>query len=119
MKIFAVLWFLFMTTLSHIPGGPSGEESRMLSQMTGVDEGILRSSAHCFCFAVLGYFVITEFPEINIWLKILFLAVWCILDEVTKIPVPGRHFSLFDAGLNLIGTVIGVAVGLKTGLRNL
>ena len=57
LKIFTFLWLVFMLILSHIPGGPSAEESRWLSSMTGVSESWLRTFAHMFRYAVLGVLV--------------------------------------------------------------
>ena len=37
----------------------------------------------------------------------IFPAVWSYADEATKPLIQGRHFSWFDVGLNLLGTVIG------------
>ena len=42
------------------------------------------------------------------WLIIA--PVWSYVDEATKPLIQGRHFSWFDVGQNLIGTVIGAVV---------
>jgi VanZ family protein len=38
--------------------------------------------------------------------------VWALLDEVTKIPIRGRHFSWLDVGLNLGGAALGMVLWL-------
>lgn len=95
-----------MTTLSHAPGDRSGEESRWLAKTTGVDEGVLRRAAHVFLFAVLGLFAGEGWG----WIGVAVAAVWGLIDEATKVWIPGRHFSWIDVGLNLIGCVIGLLV---------
>ena len=101
-----------MTALSHTPGDRSGEESRWLAKTTGVDEGVLRRAAHVFLFAVLAILVLFAFPEIDVKLRIGMVAVWGLIDEATKVWIPGRHCSAMDIGLNLIGCVIGLLVYL-------
>lgn len=44
--------------------------------------------------------------RLPMWFMI-FPAVWSYADEATKPLIQGRHFSWFDVGLNLLGTVIG------------
>ena len=57
-QILTFLWLLFMLILSHIPGGPSAEESRWLSSMTGVSESSLRMLMHVFLYMVLAVLVV-------------------------------------------------------------
>lgn len=37
----------------------------------------------------------------------IFPMAWSYADEAIKPLIQGRHFSWFDEGLNLLGTVIG------------
>ena len=50
-----------------------------------------------------------EFGELSMWWLII-APVWSYVDEATKPLIQGRHFSWFDVGQNLIGTVIGAVV---------
>lgn len=43
LKIMTILWLLFMLVLSHIPGEPSGAESRWLSSIRAVQHTQKRS----------------------------------------------------------------------------
>lgn len=114
MKILTVLWLLFMLILSHIPGEPSGAESRWLSSMTGVKEGTLRRAAHVVVYLVLGVLVTVAWPEIDVWIRCLVLAVIAAADELSKgLPIfEGRHTNFAELGLNLIGVGIGTVIGL-------
>ena len=53
LRLITRLWLLFMLILSHIPGEPSGEESKWLSRMTGVKESVLRRSAHVVLYLMV------------------------------------------------------------------
>ena len=112
MKIITVIWLFFMTLLSHMPGEPSAEESMWLSRMTGVNESSLRRGMHVFLFAVLAALVVVGFPEVGLGLRIGAVCLWGLCDEATKIPIPGRHFSWKDVGLNEGGAIIGTLIGL-------
>ena len=107
-RVAAVVWIVFMTALSHTPGEKSGAESRWLARTTGVDEAVLRRAAHVFLFLVLGLFAAEGWG----WTGVAVAAVWGLVDEATKVWIPGRHFSWIDVGLNLIGCVIGLLVYL-------
>lgn len=113
LKIITILWLIFMITLSHIPGEPSGAESRWLSSMTGVREGVLRRAAHVVLYIVLGVLTTLAWPEVNIGLRAVALAFIAVADEVTKaLPVfKGRHCSVAEIGLNLLGAAGGLMLG--------
>lgn len=75
--------------------------------------GKLRRIAHVIVFAVLtvllGMTLQTgemQIGRVPMWLMI-FPVAWSYVDEATKPLIQGRHFSWFDVGLNLLGTVIG------------
>jgi hypothetical protein len=46
------------------------------------------------------------------WYGVGAVFVWALLDEVTKIPIRGRHFSWLDVGLNLGGAALGMVLWL-------
>ena len=113
LKIITILWLIFMITLSHIPGEPSGAESRWLSSMTGVKEGVLRRAAHVVLYLVLAVLATLAWPETQLWVKCLVLVLIAVADEVTKaLPVfKGRHCSVAEIGLNLLGAAGGLMLG--------
>ena len=100
MRYAAVVVFTIEVLLSHAPGTVSGEQSKYLSSMTGVKEGLLRRMAHVVLFVALSFTAASGF---GVW-GIGGVVVWSLLDEASKPIIPGRHFSWLDCGLNLIGT---------------
>lgn len=38
------------------------------------------------------------------------MGLWSWLDEVSKVSIPGRHFSWLDTLLNLLGVIIGIII---------
>ena len=103
MKILFFAVFVLEVCLSHTPGEASGNQSKWLSSMTGVKEGLLRRLAHVILFAALA---ITAGLGFGTW-GIVGVAVWAVVDEISKIPVPGRHASAFDIFLNSCGCIGG------------
>ena len=117
-SIFTFLWLGLMLILSHIPGGPSAEESRWLSSMTGVSESLLRQAAHVFLYMVLAVLVILSWSDTPVWVISLELAITAVVDEWSKaLPFcPSRHCSVWpDMVLNLLGAGIGVVIGVLVG----
>ena len=96
--IATLIWFLFMTFLSHQDGEHTGN-------------GKLRRIAHIVVFAVLTILLglTIYFGGLPIWLHVI-VIVLSYVDEATKPWIRGRHFSWFDVGLNLIGVGMGEAV---------
>ena len=108
MKFFAIAVFVVEVLLSHTPGEASGNQSKWLSSMTGVKEGLLRRTAHVVLFATLAVTAGLAWG----WYGVGAVFVWALLDEVTKIPIRGRHFSWLDVGLNLGGAALGMVLWL-------
>lgn len=108
MRFAAVVVFIVECVLSHQGGEKSGEESRWLARTTGIKEGLLRGGAHVFFFSLLSVFSALGFG----WIGIGVATVWTVIDEATKPLIPGRHFSVLDVGLNLIGVVVGIGLWL-------
>lgn len=114
-----VAWFIFGTYLSHEPGEQTRETSmglvRLILSLIPMDEQLLhlflRKAVHVVIFAVLTLLLrLTLYyaPQIpRSRLVMAFPVVWAFLDEATKPLVEGRHFSVFDTGLNWLGVVIG------------
>lgn len=106
MRLAAVVVFIVEVVLSHTPGDRSEAESKTLSRLTGIKEGLLRRAAHVFLFAVLALLAALGFC----WWGVGFCAVWSVADEATKPFIPGRHCSAMDMLLNLAGVAAGLGV---------
>lgn len=89
--------------LSHQNGKDSGAVSSNLSIRIHISEKMLRTGAHIGFFAVM-----TVLASLVCRVMIVAVAVWAIMDEVTK-PLlgNGRHCSIVDIGWNLIGVAVG------------
>lgn len=120
-----ILWFAWMTWLSHQNGEDTGKASRDLARcLEGTFPFVkmdleqwnrhLRKMAHVVVFAVLTVLLGLTLTAASVALpKLPFLvavSVWAWADEKTKIPIPGRHFSWQDVGLNLMGILMGAGV---------
>lgn len=69
---------------------------------------MLRVSAHVVVYVVLGILFCLSFPLHCLW--IVFLIA--VADEATKPLVKGRHCSLKEMGLNVVGAVLGVVLAM-------
>ncbi len=116
--ILLLLWFLFMTYLSHQDGAHTAVFSRRLAEQFGGKadaekinriNGKLRRFAHVFVFFVLTVLCRVAFDS---YISIAAVCLWAWADEATKPWIEGRHFSWYDVGLNLIGVGIGLVVWL-------
>lgn len=113
--ILTVVWFVFMTYLSHQTGESTGRASRHLAEslwfLSDDAEALnmaLRRFAHILVFAVLTILLSGTVPLGNLPRWVLLLpVVLSYVDEATKPMIQGRHFSWFDVGLNLVGTAAG------------
>ena len=118
--ISTILWFIFMTFLSHQDGEHTGRASRELAKrLRFLDNDIndlngkLRRAAHIVVFAVFAFLLGLTLKIGGVSLGwMLIAAVWSYVDEATKMWIQDRHFSWFDVKLNLIGVLIGGAVVL-------
>ena len=115
---FTILWFLFMTYLSHQDGEHTGRTSRELAEKLSfldsdinILNGRLRRLAHVVVYAVLTVLLGTtlELGGHSSWLT-AGAIVWAWADEATKPLVQGRHFSWLDVGRNVLGIVIGMVI---------
>ena len=114
-----IISFIILFYLSHQNGEDTHETSlnltNHLSFLSSDTETLhinLRRYAHIFLFAIFTFFFtltlhISNYPYYFLAFPVLY--TWA--DEATKVFIPGRHFSWFDVGLNLIGVVIGVVLG--------
>ena len=115
---FTILWFLFMTYLSHQDGEHTGRTSRELAEKLSfldsdinILNGRLRRLAHVVVYAVLAVLLGTtlELGGHSSWLT-AGAIVWAWADEATKPLVQGRHFSWLDVGRNVLGIAIGMVI---------
>ena len=106
MKILFFAVFVIEVCLSHTPGEASGNQSKWLSSMTGVKEGLLRRLAHVVLFALLSFTAGSAWS----WYGFAFTAAWAVLDEASKPIIPGRHASAFDCMLNGCGCIVGLGI---------
>lgn len=114
--ILTVLWFIFMTYLSHQDGEHTGKASLGLAKkLKFLDSNIntlnshLRKAAHVFLFFVFILLLIMTLREFRIKMVygVAAAVFWAWADERTKPFIKGRHFSWPDVGLNVSGVVLG------------
>lgn len=110
-----VVWFIFMTWLSHQNGEHTSETSLGLAEKLAflnadIQElnGQLRRLAHVTVFLVFTLLLGLTLYYGKKPMRILLLAAfWAWADERTKPLIEGRHFSWFDVGLNFLGMAVG------------
>ena len=104
---FTILWFLFMTWLSHQDGEHTSRTSLELANHMkhwfpvrdiGKLNQQLRRAANVSTAAMAAGLILAVF--------------WGWADEATKPMIQGRHFSWFDVRLNWMGTGIGILAGI-------
>lgn len=124
--LFTILWFLFMTWLSHQDGEHTSKTSLELANHMkhwfpvkdiGKLNKQLRSSAHVILFAVLtilltGTLRSAKVSAAGMAVGLILTALWAWADEATKPLIQGRHFSWFDVRLNWMGIGIGILAGV-------
>ena len=115
---FTILWFLFMTYLSHQDGEHTGRASRELAEKLSfldsdinILNGRLRRLAHVVVYAVLTVLlaITLKLGGYSLWLT-AGTIVWGWADEASKPLVQGRHFSWLDVGRNVLGIALGMVI---------
>ena len=97
-------------TVADIDEKPLGDRNYILFKV----ERFVRTSAHFFCFAVLGVLSIVVLNTykiknlIKVVVSVLFGSCNALLDEVHQYFVPGRTFELNDIGFDTVGVLCGV-----------
>lgn len=118
--ILTVIWFIFMTYLSHEDGEHTSKTSLRLAKLfTFLGDDIkeidryLRKLAHIVVFAVFAvlFCITVRIANLPVWTMSL-VYIFTIVDEATKPLIRGRHFSIYDVMLNIAGTSIGVLVAM-------
>ena len=111
--------FIILFYLSHQNGEDTRETSQtltdhlsFLSPDTETLHSNLRHYAHIILFAVFTFLFTLTLNTLSFsYYFLMFPLLYTWADEATKVFIPGRHFSWFDVGLNIIGVVIGVLLG--------
>ncbi len=113
-----VFCFIFMSNISYSYVDATSATSLRLAGFLrflgdDVDEidRYLRKVAHIIVFAIFTilFCKTMQLAKLPIWSMSL-VYVFTVLDEATKPLVKGRHFSLNDIMLNLIGTFVGILI---------
>lgn len=117
-------WLILALFLSSQTGAETGNLSMSISSFIGKALGlaesttptintVIRKAAHIVVYLILSSFaaaaaIITFTKHRFAWLWPLPPCVLiAILDEVRKAAIPGRHCSWGEAGLNVLGCVVG------------
>ena len=111
-----IISFIILFYLSHQNEEDTHETSQtlanhfsFLSPDTDTLHSNLRRYAHIILFSVFSFlFTLTLNTLFLPYYFLAFPLLYTWADEATKVFIPGRHFSWFDVGLNIIGVVIGV-----------
>ncbi len=122
---FTILWFLFMTWLSHQDGEHTSRTSLELANHMkhwfpvrdiGKLNQQLRRAAHVILFAVFTILLTGTLHSAPYqqppWQRADPGSLLGWADEATKPMIQGRHFSWFDVRLNWMGTGIGILAGI-------
>lgn len=78
----------------------------------------LRTAAHVIVFFVEGILLywaiggLTRKSHVRLLAALIISAPLCALDELHKLPIPGRHCQWDEAALNFVGAALGVLVCL-------
>ena len=123
LPIIALVWLVFALYLSHQTGENTADTSMKLAELLAGGDAdraaqinvALRHAAHVIIYVVLTVLVLLSVHEyVGKYYRaaVAGLALLTILDEATKVLVSGRHCSLADIGLNLLGVFLGVLFSL-------
>ncbi len=82
----------------------------------------LRKYAHVFLFGLLGVFGFLAWnPNKRLALRITWTVIICYamacFDELHQVLVPGRTASFDDTFIDLVGTAVGIGIGLVIGFQ--
>lgn len=125
LSLITTIWFCFMTYLSHQDGKGTTELSVgivekiikyfYLTNYYNEIHILIRHLAHITVFAIFIVLVLLtlsqKWKSKKIFIGAILLTVlWTWGDEITKISIPGRHFSWRDVLLNLLGVIIGIII---------
>lgn len=111
--LFAVLWYGFITYLSHIPTSNSASTK----QMVGGDDSLnaaFRFCAHLGVFGVLGVLVYAalnqgfQFQQRTFFVMLGIVCMAGILDEVHQSFVPGRFSRVQDVVTDTVGAALAI-----------
>ena len=72
----------------------------------------IRFLAHPIEFAVLTVLALMAVGRSGAIIGVVALILWSVISEVLKVRIPGRHCN----GIDMVGNIIGVGVGVVIGL---
>ena len=125
--ILCITWIIVLVFFSSESGSSTQRRSRELAKvmvavfqmaqtMVPQVDRFLRSFAHFAGFFVLGSLVyaavrgtFTRLRHPSLLCMILCSGIG-VVDEIKKLPIPGRHLDWPDAGLNVLGVCFGVVL---------
>lgn len=118
MRVFiAMLWYMIITMISHIPGSSSSSTARWFTEQGWVDWNmVFRFSAHCGVFGLLALFVYSAMQtqlrySLKAWsISVVLTALGGLCDEIHQGFVPGRFFKWSDVALDTIAGAIAILV---------
>ena len=103
-----------VVTVADLEKRTPGDQNTAIVKM----DRFLRSFAHVFLFAALGflaYVTVRCYDKAKIISAVLAAAIggfYSLIDEIHQYFVPGRTFELEDMGFDLVGVLCGVAAVL-------
>lgn len=124
-SLITTIWFCFMTYLSHQDGKGTTELSVgivekiikyfHLTNYYNEIHFLIRKSAHIIVFTIFIVLILLtlsqKWQNKKVFISAILLTIlWTWGDEITKISIPGRHFSWCDTFLNLLGVIIGIII---------
>ena len=122
--ILTILWFCVMCFFTFQPGpgtiAVSGRLTKVVESVIGIafytDEEYLerriRFLAHPIEFAVLTVLALKAVGRNGTIIGVVALILWSVISELLKVRIPGRHCN----GIDMVGNIIGVGVGVVIGL---
>lgn len=97
-------WIILLFTLTSIPKLPTPIKSEL-----GIDK-----IAHFSVYLLLIFFYYKKNEDLQFKVllrRILLILIFVpLLDELHQIPIPGRHFSIYDIIADILGILVMIFV---------
>jgi len=122
--ILLIAWMILIFLLSNQPGSTSSNTSSAfvikiyeLLHITSIDVnvflkkyiGLIRKLAHFsefFILAILSYINIKDYSNNPLVYNLIFGLLYAISDEIHQLFIINRHCSIYDVGIDFLGTII-------------
>lgn len=129
--LLTILWLVFCLYLSWQTGEETGQFSQQIARFLldllgglGLTPDPQQFHVRLRLFAHFGVFFVTGFLTAAalfvslprgqgskaVWIAAVSCALIAVLAEVGKLPIPGRHLTWSEAGLNVLGAVCGAGL---------